>query len=338
MFKYLSMVALLSSVDPAHVSASSSFRYTAYLPASADCVSEISGISQRFEAQTGKKVTQQSCEIVTLPNLQRLSFHAATLIYQSDYALIQNPTMIGGTPAINTIEPASDNFGPYESYKSCVKDIPAQVELFETNLKMRPVATYCVPDTMSTSFMMRLDSFNSSLTRFHVLKAFSASATEVEVNAVAKMVTEDGGRVAKISKNLIYFYDETLSPLDWTAAHVKIKSTYVAVSYDAPECKNQKEKVKSLLSQAELSTVVLSCTQSVLGGVALEITGHMSNLYFSTPYAGNGYASYGECQQNLDRVVQEAKARSSRILGGICGFTGDGEMNNFGTTMISRNP
>ncbi len=338
MFKYLSMVTLASFIAVSSVQASSTFRYKAYLPDTVDCATEIASISQRFEEQTGKKVTQQSCDVVTISYPQKITFHLAALSYQSEYTLNQNPTIIGGTPSLTSIEHSSESFGPYETYSSCVKDIPAQAKLFETNLKMKPVATYCVVNSLTAGFMLRMDSFNSSLTRFFVLKAFDDTASESEVNAIVQMVIKDGGRVAKVTKNLIYFYDESLSPLNWTPAHVAIKSTILSNSYDASQCKDQKEKVKMLLSQTELSTAVLSCTKGVFDSVSLEISGHINNWTFSTPYSGEGYASYEECKSNLDRVITEARASSSRNVGGVCGFIGAGEFNNFGVTMISRNP
>lgn len=303
------------------------FLYRAYYPTDVNCQQTASKTIELFKSQTGAQVIATKCVTTNVGDLDQTETSALTIQYVADQEVYPRPFVIGGavgSPA--SVSLGSTNQGAYSDLKTCQADIAPQTDLFKKLFKFEPVDSYCeAAEDYSGQYVLRMDVFQDTGKALFVLNSFEGSAQPEDFTRVEQLLISSGARPIHRSGGNFYFYDEVKVN---QPVHVNIQSQIALISERDSDCDSQKAALSQIISKVE-ADYVIACTKSDPDGLpnysgsAVEIVSSGLSTWNFDRASINGYRTLGECEQDLDRVLKNARSLRKNTFGGVCGYVAD---------------
>ena len=309
------------------LASSPSFRYKAYMPAGVDCAKHLNDFAFRFEVQARAKVISRTC-VASADAADPDKLVAAVLIYERATGAIPTTVTFGFNADVSLNAATGESVGAYQMKIDCDVDLDHQIALFKHVTGIEPFTSYCERDQLSSSYVLKIETFGATEKQLYVFMTSDDSPTDVDLAAIASRIGKTGVIVARAYQNTVYFYDNVSN--DSAASRLKLKSDQVAVFADESECQSQRLVLTHILP----ADTILFCTQG-LASVLDSVSPPSTVTYETFPSAA--YGSLTECLTDVQRVLAQEQRRTSKIAGAICSYTGEDSRNPYTIQLVKRN-
>lgn len=222
----------------------------------------------------------------------------------------------------------------YPSFRSCINDIPAQLDLYEQQTRREAIAVYCELNSgnrilnKSQDHTVKREDRATAYTL--VIEGVGRSESWLTSFSLPSMTQEDpyiqaglldilrsyGAVIAKEIHGGVFYYTDKKIP---------IQSWSFPLFFKYSECIQQLSEARSILFAAGSTQTYVSCHRSNASKTVMNSISNSSKVLIANELFLVSYYSFEECKADLDRSIREESLRRMRpMIGGICSARRDG--------------
>jgi hypothetical protein len=310
----LNLFAILTTVTVgAQTPPPETFHYAVRIPVTAQtCQQEATALGARFATTKGVTVNSATCSGIIPITADKANYNLYSLLVTYQGKRVYPSTAIIGASSLSTTP--GDGPGIYDTYASCVADIPAQTTNFAAATSLTTLDAFCtaVGDMGGFKYKLQMDGVGTKTNSLYVFDPKLSGNVDPQLQTgLQNLVATSGGAITKVVGNQIFYYAKYA---------LDLYTGMLGIFHNADECQSQVADAAAMLTNAGAKNIIVRCLND---GMNIRVA---STYYLDVIHDGpssvvedygynNRFYSFNECMGEKPRIVQDG---GKNTLGGIC--------------------